>query len=53
MREQNEQQNKKFREIKERASVIRKRYERQQKNSDKHSFINIPQTYIQGFLIIY
>jgi hypothetical protein len=53
MREQSDQQNKKFREIKDRTASIRKRYEEQQKRSivGMHELhIQSPRSYAQGLI---
>lgn len=49
MREQEEQQTNKIREIKSQTEAIRKRYEEQQKRSSSSAFT--PQTYGQGLLL--
>jgi hypothetical protein len=53
MREQSDQQNKKFREIKERTAAIRKRYEEQQRRSivGMHELhIQSPRSYAHGLI---
>lgn len=50
MREQNDQQSRKFQEIKFQTAAIRKRYEEQQKRGNSSAFM--PQTYGQGLKLI-